>query len=158
MGYVEDSPLAGTSDVEDSTVNYNEAFIVERVVDHYLSLGVKPEQIGVISPYWGQVHTLRTLMKDKPETNKVDVMTIDGFQGREKEMIIASFVRSNPHRQVGFLSDTRRINVAVTRAKRCCILIGDSETLSADSGLNNLITHCKKKGAVKRVQHVDYLT
>ena len=61
---------------------------------------------------------------------KLEVSTVDGFQGREKEVIIISMVRSNPKGEIGFLSNERRMNVAVTRAKRLCVLIGDSGTVS----------------------------
>jgi len=61
---------------------------------------------------------------------RLEVSTVDGFQGREKEVIIISMVRSNAHQMIGFLSNEKRMNVAVTRAKRLCCLIGDSGTVS----------------------------
>ena len=61
--------------------------------------------------------------------------TVDGFQGREKEVIIISMVRSNPNQEIGFLSNEKRMNVAVTRAKRMCVLIGDSGTVGKISFL-----------------------
>ena len=66
------------------------------------------------------------------DITNLDISTVDGFQGCEKELIIISFVRSNPQKKVGFLSEIRRINVTVPRAKRYCFVIGDIETLSSD--------------------------
>ena len=59
-----------------------------------------------------------------------EIGTVDGFQGREKEVVIVSLVRSNEQGEVGFLQDTRRMNVAMTRARRLLIVIGDSATIS----------------------------
>jgi superfamily I DNA and/or RNA helicase len=69
----------------------------------------------------------------EPLVSGVEVSTVDGFQGREKEVIIISMVRSNPRGEIGFLSNEKRMNVAVTRAKRLCVLIGDSGTVSRSS-------------------------
>ena len=79
-------------------------------------------EIAVLSPYAAQV---RLLQERLPET---EVCSIDGYQGRECDIIILSLVRSNPERKLGFLGDTRRMNVALTRAKRKLIVIGDSAT------------------------------
>lgn len=67
-------------------------------------------------------------------------------QGREKEAIIISAVRSNPKHEVGFLADRRRMNVAVTRARRHCALVCDSETLSGDPFLKQLVAHFEQYG------------
>jgi len=75
-----------------------------------------------------------------------EVSTVDGFQGREKEIIIISMVRSNPSKTIGFLSNERRMNVAVTRAKRQCILICDSGTVNSDKFLKGLTSYFKKNG------------
>jgi ATP-dependent RNA/DNA helicase IGHMBP2 len=77
------------------------------------------------------------------------VSTVDGFQGREKEVIIISMVRSNPKGEIGFLSNERRINVAVTRAKRLCVLIGDSGTVNKNKFLGDLMTYFKEHGLVR---------
>jgi ATP-dependent RNA/DNA helicase IGHMBP2 len=109
--------------------------------------GILPEQIGIITPYNAQVNLIKQLL----EGETVEISTVDGFQGREKECIIISMVRSNPLKVVGFLADERRMNVAITRARRFVCLIGDSETVSADPILKTLIdyfnTHAEHRTA-----------
>lgn len=149
-----ESVAGGTSD-DESYSNFDEAFLVEQLVRNYIALGVKPSSIGVITPYWAQVAVLRSLLWDGPsDLQRVTIHTVDGFQGREKELIIISFVRSSPAKKVGFLSETRRINVSVTRAKRCCIAIGDSATLDKDDGLKSFIHFCKDNNAVIKVNQI----
>ena len=78
-------------------------------------------QIAVITPYSGQVALLSERINDEMDEssgkNHIEIGTVDGFQRREKEMIIISLVRSNEENQIGFLADLRRLNVALTRAK-----------------------------------------
>jgi superfamily I DNA and/or RNA helicase len=71
---------------------------------------------------------------------------VDGFQGREKEAILISTVRSNAKGEVGFLADARRMNVAVTRARRQVTLVGDSECLRRDAFLGRLLQHFEGQG------------
>lgn len=85
----------------------------------------------------------------------VEASTVDGFQGREKEVIIISLVRSNPRHEVGFLADQRRMNVAVTRARRCCMLVGDTETASKDAFLAGLVAYFEARGAYRSAADVD---
>ncbi len=73
----------------------------------------------------------------------IEVSTVDGFQGREKEVIIITMVRSNPRGEIGFLSNEKRMNVAITRAKRLCVLIGDSGTVSKNLFLKSLVEYFK---------------
>lgn len=80
---------------------------------------------------------------------------MDGFQGREKEVIAISAVRSNDKREVGFLADERRMNVAVTRARRQCILVCDSETLQRDALLAGMVAHFQARGALRSAQEFD---
>lgn len=81
------------------------------------------------------------------EIKGIEVATVDGFQGREKEVIIISMVRSNPSHQIGFLSNERRMNVAITRAKRLCVLIGDSGTVNKNIFLKGLVDYFKAQEA-----------
>ena len=77
------------------------------------------------------------------------------LQGREKECIVFSAVRCNPERKVGFLSDERRLNVAITRAKRGLVIVGDEQTLSASPVWRDYLRFLRKKGCV--VEAVDAL-
>ncbi len=106
-----------------SYYNMEEISAVKEELEHYLSLGVKEEDIGVITPYRAQVKALREL------TTGVEIDTVDAFQGREKDLIIISFVRSNERDSIGFLSDIRRLNVAISRARKKLILIGNIDLL-----------------------------
>lgn len=89
--------------------------------------------VGLISPYKGQVRLLRRLIKKdsywKPFRHLITINTVDGFQGQERDIVVISMVRSNKDGQVGFLRDLRRMNVALTRARMKLILIGNRETL-----------------------------
>lgn len=89
--------------------------------------------IGVITPYKLQLNYLRSLMKSsqdlKPFRKHITINTVDGFQGQERDIIVISLVRSNDDGNIGFLSDLRRMNVALTRARMKVLIIGDSSTL-----------------------------
>ena len=89
--------------------------------------------IGIISPYKGQVHLLRRMMRKdsywKPFRQLISINTVDGFQGQERDIILISMVRNNAQGQVGFLADLRRMNVAITRARMKLLIIGHSPTL-----------------------------
>ncbi len=112
-----------------------------------LDLGVKPEDIAVISPYSAQVRVLSSKSPDP----KVEIDSVDGFQGREKELVIVSLVRSNREGELGFLVDTRRMNVAMTRARRKLIVIGDSSTISAIDFYRQFIQYAEAMGAYKTI-------
>ncbi|NPA33199.1 MAG: IGHMBP2 family helicase [Aquificae bacterium] len=129
---------------KDSPSYYNEeeAKLAKRIVEELLKLGLSPSDIGVISPYDEQVRLLEEKLKDKG----VEIKTVDGFQGREKEVIVLSLVRSNPKKDIGFLKDYRRLNVAITRPKRKLIILGNADTLSGDEVYNELIEYVKKEG------------
>jgi len=92
-----------------------------------LNLGIAAQDIGMISPYEEQVALMRRLCAH----TDVEIHTVDGFQGREKEVILLSLVRSNARREIGFLSDLRRLNVAITRAKTKLIVAGNAATLQS---------------------------
>jgi superfamily I DNA and/or RNA helicase len=121
--------------------NEGEAGLAVKIVDELLEAGLKPRQIGVLSPYVAQVRKLKSLLPQG-----VEIGTVDGFQGREKEAVVLSLVRSNDKGEVGFLSDTRRMNVAVTRAKRLLTVIGDSATLSCHPFYRRFLDHVALRG------------
>ena len=102
---------------------------------------VDPSDVGVITPYSAQVGVLRDLRAADESLAKVEMSTVDGFQGREKEAIIISAVRSNAEGDVGF-GRRGRMNVAVTRARRHCCLVCDTETIGRkDAFLARLVAH-----------------
>ena len=117
--------------------NPKEANWVVMQVRKLLDSGVAPEQIAVIAPYAAQVRLIRNRM----QLSAIEIDTVDGFQGREKEVVIVSLVRSNPEGEIGFLADTRRTNVALTRAKRALRVIGDSATLANDSFYREMLDY-----------------
>ncbi|KAH3900110.1 ATP-dependent 5'-3' DNA helicase HCS1 SCDLUD_003077 [Saccharomycodes ludwigii] len=110
-----------------SKYNENEAYLVLKHVKDLLNSNVLQDHIGIISPYSAQVSLLKSLVHSK--YSQVEISTVDGFQGREKEVIILSLVRSNDTYDVGFLRDDRRLNVAMTRPRRQLCVIGNMETL-----------------------------
>lgn len=91
-----------------------------------LSRGLAPENLAIITPYRAQARLIGDLLAD---VEGLEVDTIDAFQGREKEAVIVDLVRSNESGQIGFLNDTRRMNVALTRARRFLLVVGDSATI-----------------------------
>jgi DNA polymerase III delta prime subunit/antitoxin component of RelBE/YafQ-DinJ toxin-antitoxin module len=108
---------------------------------------IAAESIGIISPYRSQVELLRRELIEKGKL-KVKVSTIDGYQGREEDIIIISMVRSNNIREIGFLGDDRRINVAVTRARMQVIIVGDSDTICCRPFLRRLVEYIRVNGAI----------
>jgi len=125
----------------ESRENPLEVKIVVKIVDTLIKAHAKEEWIGVISPYDDQID----LLKRRIPYN-VEVHTVDGYQGREKEIIIISFVRSNPQGELGFLTDLRRLNVSLTRGRRKLIAVGDSETLKAHATYKRFLEFVREKG------------
>jgi superfamily I DNA and/or RNA helicase len=128
--------------------NVQEAELAAKKVRMLLDAGLEAHQIGVIAPYRAQVRALRERLRDVPA---LEIDSVDGFQGREKEAIIVSLVRSNPEGEIGFLEDVRRTNVALTRARRGLIVIGDSATLSRHSFYQRMLLHFEAIGAYSSV-------
>ena len=132
-----------------SSFNVGETDLCKRMVD-YLKDKLKAENkdIGIITPYSAQVSNLSHKIT-QDEYRGLEISTVDGFQGREKEIIILSLVRSNQKNQVGFLSDKRRLNVAITRPRRMLIVIGDIDTITngnekENSFLKNFGEYCNE--------------
>ncbi len=124
--------------------NIKEAEIVKELVQELLDMGLEEDKIGVISPYLSQVKRIKKLLDI--DERIVEVKSVDGFQGREKEVIIISFVRSNERGEIGFLKDLRRLNVAITRAKRKLVCVGDAKTLSSHELYREFIDYISKEG------------
>ncbi len=120
-----------------SLANPEEAALAIKKAKDLLALGVQADDIAIITPYTAQVR----LLQESMDIAGVEIGSIDGFQGREKEAVIISLVRSNSDNEIGFLRDTRRMNVALTRARRCLIVIGDSATISDHAFYSGLLDH-----------------
>jgi ATP-dependent RNA/DNA helicase IGHMBP2 len=131
----------------ESRLNPQEATLVARKVEALVAAGVAPADIAVIAPYAAQVRLLRTRL-DLPG---LEIDSVDGFQGREKEAVVISLVRSNAAGEIGFLADVRRTNVAMTRARRKLLLIGDSATLSSHPFYGRLLEYVERVGGYRTV-------
>ncbi|RDD36858.1 DNA-binding protein SMUBP-2 [Trichoplax sp. H2] len=139
--------MENTEPDQPSRGNEYEVNLVVIHVEKLINAGVKPSDIGIITPYNMQVELLR--LKLAKVSLNIEIKSVDGFQGREKEAIIISLVRSNEKGDVGFLSEYRRINVAVTRARCHLAVIGDSETVSKDKHMETLIQYFNDFGEVR---------
>ncbi|SEG40178.1 AAA domain-containing protein [Algoriphagus boritolerans] len=114
--------------------------------------------IGLIAPYSAQVRMLKHLIFDTFEfpnlrafSDWMTIDTVDGFQGQERDLMLISLTRSNEKGEIGFLADERRMNVALTRAKRKLIVIGDSSTLANNPFFDSLLGYFEEKGAYRSV-------
>ena len=112
--------------------------------------------VGILSPYKGQVTHMKSILQMSTSDDSafgnlnglnIEVNTIDGFQGREKDIIVLSTVRCQS-RGVGFLSDIRRLNVAITRAKKCLIIAGSTATLEQDATWSSYLKMLREAGVV----------
>lgn len=133
-----------------SSYNLEEYFVLRQHLDHLLVvLGQQDISIGIISPYREQVLKIQEAIAHDfdhfPEAN-IEVNTIDAFQGQERDVIYISMVRSNDRGEIGFLKDTRRMNVAMTRAKKKLIIIGDSATLASASFYRDFLDYVDANG------------
>lgn len=136
-----------TSGDEESKANDGEANIVCRHVSELVKSGLKQEQIAVITPYNLQMELIKAKLGSVYPL--VEVKSVDGFQGREKEAIVLSLVRSNSRGEVGFLADQRRINVAITRARRHLCVVCDSQTCKNNEFLKSFLDYCEKHADVR---------
>jgi ATP-dependent RNA/DNA helicase IGHMBP2 len=105
--------------------------------------------IALISPYREQVTYMQTMLADDEVLKKlpISINTIDGFQGQERDVVYISLVRSNAKAEIGFLNDYRRMNVAMTRARKKLIIIGNSGTIGQDRFYDAFLNYCEKNGA-----------
>ena len=130
----------------DSRQNPGEADLAAAEVERLLALGVAPAEVAVISPYDAQVQRLRQVLAAEVEQG-LEVDTVDGFQGREKEAVVVSLVRSNEAGEVGFLADVRRMNVALTRARSKLVVVGDGATVARHPFYEAFLRHAEANGA-----------
>ncbi|MCQ2973628.1 MAG: AAA domain-containing protein [Bacteroidales bacterium] len=173
----DDMPLefidtAGTGFVEkiepksQSTYNAEEADLLVKYLTNYLQnvelLGsmYNVNDIGIISPYKAQAELISSLIKNSeiPDYTKqiITIDTADSFQGREKDIIFISLVRTNSKGEIGFLKDTRRMNVAMTRAKRKLVIFADSATICHNKFYDNLISFANDNNAYRSAFEIMY--
>lgn len=137
-------------------MNKGEVTVVSHLIHKLIEGGAKESEIGVISPYNGQVALLRQKLQGKYKD--LEIKTVDGFQGREKEIIVLSLVRSNKEKQVGFLNDWRRMNVSITRARRALFLVGNRDTISDNPNWKDYFDYIEEKGGISLVINLDPVT
>jgi predicted DNA helicase len=126
----------------ESRENQAEADLTVELAEALLEGGLYDRELAVISPYWDQVDRIRNQM----DRDELEIKTVDGFQGREKEVVLISLVRSNMEGAVGFLRDIRRFNVALTRARRKAVVIGDSATICNVPVFDHFIDYVEDRG------------
>lgn len=154
------NPIIGieSTDKEEKTtgnsyINKEESTIITNEINSLIEKGVKPENIGVITPYSGQVNFIKDKIKENnKKTSNIKVDTIDSFQGSERDVILVSFVRSNNTGEIGFLNSKegdRRLNVALTRAKKRLVLVGNWSTLKSSNTYSSLYYELKKLGVIE---------
>ncbi len=139
-------------------INKGEALLLLAQLENYITkIGIERVleeriDIGVISPYKNQVRYLRQqLHRTKffaPLRSVISVNTVDGFQGQERDVIFISLVRANNEGNIGFLSDLRRMNVAITRARMKLVLLGDASTLVRTAFFKQLYSYVEQEGVV----------
>jgi ATP-dependent RNA/DNA helicase IGHMBP2 len=135
----------------ESRRNPGEADVVAKMVESLTAAGVAANDIAVITPYAAQARLLR----ERISLEGLEIDSVDGFQGREKEAVIISLVRSNSSGEIGFLADVRRMNVALTRARRKLIVIGDSATLANHAFYGRFLEYIEQAGGYRTVWELD---
>lgn len=152
-------PAEETAGETRSRLNKTEGRLLIHILKEYIekigTARILEEQIdfGLISPYKAQIRYIRQLLKAdpffRPFRSLLSVNTVDGFQGQERDVIFISLVRANTQGEIGFLSDLRRMNVAITRARMKLNIIGDSSTLSRHPFYRSLFHYIEEKGAIQ---------
>ncbi|CEM31644.1 unnamed protein product [Vitrella brassicaformis CCMP3155] len=139
-----------------SFLNRTEATHIEKLVTYFLKCGLKASQIGVITPYEGQRSYIAAVLQrpsssiSKELYKDIEVASVDAFQGREKDFVLLSCVRSNQNQGIGFLNDPRRLNVALTRARYGLVICGNAKVLAKETRKGqgtlwcNLLNHYKR--------------
>jgi len=130
-----------------SRENPTEAELVRQSTADLLEAGVSPTDVAVIAPYDDQVDRLDRAIDEEG----LEVDTVDGVQGREKEVVLLSLVRSNDRGEIGFLDEPRRFNVAVTRARRKAVVVGDAGTVTRGDVFDAFVRYAETDGCVVRL-------
>jgi len=132
------------------------AMLIQVLLSYYIhweqqQLGLPQPSTGVIAPYKDQIYALHEALANntdlQPFKGSIVINTIDSFQGQEKDIIFISMTRSNADGVIGFLKDYRRMNVAMTRARKKLVVIGDSATLSRNTFYDQFIKYCEQHNA-----------
>ncbi|XP_027030719.2 DNA replication ATP-dependent helicase/nuclease DNA2 isoform X1 [Tachysurus fulvidraco] len=147
--FLDTSQVPALETVEKGGVsNRTEAILVHALVSLLLKAGCRASDIGVIAPYRQQLKAISALLEDE-SFRAVEVNTVDKYQGRDKSVIIVSFVRSNTDGNLGeLLKDWRRLNVAITRAKHKLLMLGSVPTLRLYAPLEKLLTHMQQENMI----------
>lgn len=149
----DESESASENGAPVSKSNDGEAALVLGLVKKLIDAGTRQDQVAVITPYSRQVKLVRSLVcTDFPD---IEVQTVDGFQGREKEVVILTLVRSNNKGEIGFLAEDRRLNVAVTRARRQLSVVCNTNTLRKNKFLEGFVDYMMEHARVVRAEHMD---
>ena len=136
-----------------SSVNPEEAAFLlkhlQQLADKIQLTGQGFPTVAIISPYKGQIRILKELFEASylaAHADKISINTIDSFQGQERDVVYISMTRSNPDGVIGFLADTRRMNVAMTRARKKLVIIGDSATVTRLPFYADMVTYAEQTG------------
>ncbi len=137
-------------EINSSFANKTEVNVIGKVLDKFASdlkkLG--DNSIGVISPYSAQISELKASLQSRKYSSSIEIQTVDGFQGREKDLIVFSAVRSNANQIFGFLNDKRRVNVSLSRAKHCLIIVGNAKMMQANPVWQKIVRYFKTHNAI----------
>lgn len=136
--------------------------MVNYIIENKSASFLSALSIGIIAPYSGQIRYLKQKIEEEEALMKIEnaisVNTVDGFQGQEKDIIYMSLVRSNDQGDIGFLRDEKRMNVAITRAKKKLVIIGDGNTLKDDSNsmFERFMEYCNDNNSFFPLKELDY--
>jgi ATP-dependent RNA/DNA helicase IGHMBP2 len=151
-GYEEQQEGAGLSNPEEAAFLLRHASrLVAELSAHYSPADFP--SIAIIAPYRLQVQLLQELLPHSPALqpylHRISVNTIDSFQGQERDIVYIGMTRSNADSKIGFLAELRRMNVAMTRARKKLVVIGDSSTLSQSAFYAGFIAYAEEKAAYR---------
>ena len=159
VAFVDTAGANWTEELEpdgESRRNPKEAKFVLEQVKLLSNASVPLSDIAVITPYAAQVRLIRNIANELfGSENELEIDTVDGFQGREKEVAFISLVRSNEKCEIGFLADTRRMNVALTRARRRLMIVGDSATIGSNDFYGRMLEYFDSIDAYNSIWQFD---